>query len=99
MVLVAPAILAPLLKQDFSKDNQRGKNNKKQEEHSNSDGHWNPILRIFSMLSKLTKHIAQAIMNMLKGMGDMINYVYKKALSALLRSAIGVMLVINFFSG
>ncbi|XP_027171697.1 uncharacterized protein LOC113771263 [Coffea eugenioides] len=93
MVLVAPAILAPLLKQDFSKDKQRGKNNKKQEEHSNSDSHWNPILRLFSMLSKLTKHIAQAIMNMLKGMGDMINYVYKKALSALLRSAIGVMLV------
>nr|XP_027107250.1 uncharacterized protein LOC113727341 isoform X2 [Coffea arabica] len=93
MVLVAPPILAPLLKQDFSKDNQRGKNNKKQEEHSNSDSHRNPILRILSMLSKLTKHIAQAIMNILKGMGDMINYVYKKALSALLRSAIGVMLV------
>ncbi|XP_027104046.1 uncharacterized protein [Coffea arabica] len=93
MVLVAPPILAPLLKQDFSKDNRRGKNNKKQEEHSNSDGHRNPILRILSMLSKLTKHIAQAIMNILKRMGVMINYVYKKALSALLRSAIGVMLV------
>nr|XP_027110554.1 uncharacterized protein LOC113730218 isoform X1 [Coffea arabica] len=93
MVLVSPAILAPLLKQDFSKDNQRGENNKKQEEHSNSESHRSPILRSFSMLSMLAEHIAQATMNMLKGMGHMINYPYKKALLALLSSAIGVMLV------
>ncbi|KAL3521341.1 hypothetical protein ACH5RR_019490 [Cinchona calisaya] len=91
MVLVAPAILAPLVEQNFARENQRGRNNQKQKEHSDSDNY--PILRIFSMLSKLTKHIAQAIMHVLKGMGDMISSLYKKALSALLRSAIGVMLI------
>lgn len=36
-------------------------------------------------------------MQMVKGMADMINSLYKKALSAILRSAFGVMLVLNSF--
>lgn len=35
-------------------------------------------------------------MSMVKGMGGMINSLYKKALSAILRSAFGVMVVMNF---
>lgn len=96
MVLVAPAILAPLMKQNLPKDNERGRNNQKQEEHSDSEDYRNPIVMIFRMLTKLTKYIAQAILHMLKGMQAMISSLYKKALSALLRSAIGVMLVLNF---
>lgn len=37
-------------------------------------------------------------MRLIKGMGEMINSIYKKALSAILRSSLGVMLVMIFLS-
>lgn len=97
MVLVAPAIVAPLMTQKSVENNERDGNNKKPEEQSESINYFNLFIRLFKGLSKLTTYIAQSIMRMLKGMGDMINSLYKKALCAFLRSAIGVMLVIYFF--
>jgi hypothetical protein len=96
MVLVAPAIIAPLVTQNPVKDNQRDRNKQKQEKNSDSNNYLNPFIRLLSMLSKLTTYIAQAIIHMLTRMGDMVNSLYKKALCAFLRSAIGVMLVICF---
>ncbi|KAI5670344.1 hypothetical protein M9H77_10708 [Catharanthus roseus] len=93
MVLVAPAIVAPLMTQKSVENNERDGNNKKPEEQSESINYFNLFFRLFKGLSKLTAYIAQSIMRMLKGMGDMINSLYKKALCAFLRSAIGVMLV------
>ncbi|PHT52940.1 hypothetical protein CQW23_07402 [Capsicum baccatum] len=79
LILVAPAILAPLNSGPVVKDNPSGKKN------------W--FTTIFSILSKLSQYIGQTITRLVKGMGDMITSIYKKALSAFLRSAIGIMLV------
>ncbi|CAI9091883.1 OLC1v1026987C1 [Oldenlandia corymbosa var. corymbosa] len=92
MVLVAPAIFAPLTPQNLPKDDQRDRNNQKPEQ-SESINRQNPIIAIFSTLSKFAKYIVQSIMQIFRSMGDMINSLYKKALSTFLRSAIGVLLV------
>ncbi|CAK9145877.1 unnamed protein product [Ilex paraguariensis] len=93
LVLVAPAILGPLALRKPVKENQYGRENLIQEDRSNSNIHGSPITRFFSILSKVSKHIVQATMHLAKGMADMLSSLYKKALSAFLRSAIGVMLV------
>lgn len=94
MILVAPAIIAPLMSQNFVKDKKGDTDNLKQEEHSDSNNNLNPFIRLFSVFSKLVTYIAKAIMRILRRVGDVINSLYKKALCAFLRSAIGVMLVI-----
>lgn len=65
------------------------------EDSSKSDVNNNPYTRIYSILSKFSKTILQAIVNFVTGIGNMINSVYKKILSAFLRSALAVMVVIN----
>lgn len=96
MILVAPAIIAPLMSQNFAKDKKGDTDNQKQEEHSDSNDNLNPFIRLFSVFSKLIAHIANAIVHILRRVGDVMNSLYKKALCAFLRSAIGVMLVIFF---
>lgn len=49
-------------------------------------------------MSEFSKYIVQAILRLIKGMGVMVNSLYKKALSAILRSSLGVMLVMVFLS-
>ncbi|KAA8539722.1 hypothetical protein F0562_026414 [Nyssa sinensis] len=93
LVLVGPAILAPLILRKVAKGNQSGREDEIQADSSNSNSYGNPFVRLFNIFSNLSKYIAQAIMRMVKGMVDMLNSLYKKALSALLRSAIAVMLV------
>ncbi|CAA2971408.1 bifunctional epoxide hydrolase 2 isoform X2 [Olea europaea var. sylvestris] len=93
LILVAPAILAPFIAQKVVKEKQGGRDNQIQESSLDSNNPDNPFLRICSLLSKLTKYVAEAIVSMVKGMGGMINSLYKKALSAILRSAFGVMVV------
>ncbi|PIN04930.1 putative hydrolase/acyltransferase (alpha/beta hydrolase superfamily) [Handroanthus impetiginosus] len=92
LILVAPAILAPFAKQNVVKQNQARINNQVQNS-SDSNTRWNLFSRLSSMLAKFTKYIAEAIVNMVTGMADMINSLYKKALSAILRSAFGLMLI------
>ncbi|XP_057474193.1 uncharacterized protein LOC130762522 [Actinidia eriantha] len=77
LVLVAPAILAPLIAPKVVKENQSKSN---------------PFIRLCDILSKFSKHIVRAIIRLVKGMGEMLNSLYKKALSAVLRSAFAVML-------
>ncbi|KAJ8537165.1 hypothetical protein K7X08_035566 [Anisodus acutangulus] len=93
LILVAPAILAPLNSGPVAKDNLSGKSNQTEGEdlEVNSKGNW--FTAVFSILSKLPQYLGQAIMRLVKGMGDMINSLYKKASSAFLRSDIGIMLV------
>jgi len=49
------------------------------------------------MMSKITKYIAEAITQMMKWTVDILNSLYRKFLSAILRSSLAIMLVINLF--
>uniref|UniRef100_A0A1S3XG42 AB hydrolase-1 domain-containing protein n=1 Tax=Nicotiana tabacum TaxID=4097 RepID=A0A1S3XG42_TOBAC len=97
VILVAPAILAPLNSCPVAKDNPSGKSNQTEGDdlEVNSKGNW--FTTVVSILSKLSQYLGQAIMQLVKGMGDMINSLYKKTLSAFLRSTIGIMLVCTLF--
>ncbi|XP_010278940.1 PREDICTED: uncharacterized protein LOC104612964 isoform X2 [Nelumbo nucifera] len=93
LILVAPAILAPYVLPKGVKGNQMRRENQNQDNRSSSNIIENSFIRIGRTLSKFFVYIAQGIMQMLKGMVDMISSVYKKALKAVLCSAFGVMLV------
>ncbi|XP_062092282.1 uncharacterized protein LOC133798103 [Humulus lupulus] len=92
LILVAPAILAPLTVPKVEKGNQMREKNKK-EANSNSSSQGNPFIHLRNIFSNVTKIVLQAMMRVVKGMADMLNSVYKKFLSAILRSAFGVMLI------
>ncbi|KAH7840138.1 hypothetical protein Vadar_013139 [Vaccinium darrowii] len=92
LILVAPAILAPLNIRKVSKENPSKRDAQRKEEISNSNVPRNPFIRLGNVLSEFSEYIVQAIMRLIKGMGEMINSIYKKALSAILRSSLGVML-------
>ncbi|XP_019191968.1 PREDICTED: abhydrolase domain-containing protein cgi-58 [Ipomoea nil] len=93
LILVAPAIVAPFTPPKVAKDDQRGDKSYKEDEKSEPGNKRNVFTGIFSILSKFTKYVAETIVGMVKGMGETLNSLYRKALSALLRSTIGVMLV------
>ncbi|KAK6155986.1 hypothetical protein DH2020_010234 [Rehmannia glutinosa] len=93
LILVAPAIFAPLTMQNIAKNNQAGTENEVQRNSSDLKTSGNLFFRLRSILSKFTKIIAEAIVHMVKGMASMINSLYKKALSAILRSTLGVMVI------
>lgn len=97
LILVAPAIVAPLNLGHVTKDNSSGKSNQTEgkELEVNSKGNW--FTSVFSILSKVSQYLGQAMMRLVKGIGDMINSLYRKALSAFLRSTIGIMLVCTLF--
>ncbi|GFP89392.1 uncharacterized hydrolase yugf [Phtheirospermum japonicum] len=93
LILVAPAIIAPLAMRNIVRDNKDGIKNQVQGNSPDSNTFGNLFFRFCSILSKLTKIIAEVIVRMVKGMAVMISSVYKNALSAILRSAFGVMVV------
>lgn len=93
LILVAPAIIAPPFQQKVVKENQFGADKQSQRDASNSNVHVNPVIMFCRILSKLYRYIAQAISRLVKRVVGMLNSLYKKALSAFLRSAIAVMLV------
>ncbi|XVF24281.1 hypothetical protein REPUB_Repub13aG0114100 [Reevesia pubescens] len=86
LILVAPAILAPRAipkpKVVESKGDRSGSNNLGKQQFN-----------LFKILSKYTKFVMEAIMRMIKGMAEVLNSLYKKALSSLLRSSFAVMLI------
>lgn len=87
LILVAPAIVAPLLigKSLNSNENARQRNQLKDEE--------NPFRKIRLMLSRLWMGVSRLITNMLQEMKAMANNFYRKILSAIFRSRIAIMLV------
>lgn len=95
LILVAPAIFATLTTPKVVKENQSGHDN--QTEEDNSSIRKNPILGLYKMLSKTTKYIAEAISQMMKWTIDILNFWYRKLLSAILRSSLAIMLVIKLF--
>ena len=70
-----------------------GEDNRIKEENSNSNSQGNTFFQLCNMVSKLAKFVLQAILKVVQGMADMLNSLYKKILSAILRSAFAVMLV------
>ncbi|XP_040872410.1 uncharacterized protein [Glycine max] len=72
LILVAPAIFAPLTTRKVVKENQSGHDN--QTEEDNSSIRKNPILGLYKMLSKTTKYIAEAISQMMKWTIDILNF-------------------------
>uniref|UniRef100_A0A2N9EI23 AB hydrolase-1 domain-containing protein n=1 Tax=Fagus sylvatica TaxID=28930 RepID=A0A2N9EI23_FAGSY len=93
LILVAPAILAPLIVHKVVQGNQLGRENQMEEDSSDSSNLRNPFQKLSKNLLKFAKSVAQAMMQMVKGMAVMLNSLYKKLLSAILRSAFAVMLV------
>lgn len=88
MILVAPAIIAPLTPPKKVKENN-------QQDSSNSDTPKNPGFNLFGIVSTFSRFLLRAIINFFKGMANMVDSLYKKALSAFLRSRIAVMLVMR----
>ncbi|KAI3705701.1 hypothetical protein L1987_75942 [Smallanthus sonchifolius] len=86
MILVAPAIVAPFTSPKKVKENN-------QEDGSKSDNIKNPFFSLLSIVSKFSRFIAQTVMHLLNGMANMVNSLYKKALSSFFRSSVAVMLV------
>ncbi|KAJ4978489.1 hypothetical protein NE237_009269 [Protea cynaroides] len=93
LILVAPAILAPNILPKFIKGNQMERENQIDDGNSNFYDRDNVLIRIGKTLSKFYLFIAQQIVRILKGMGNMISSLYKRSLTVILRSAIAVMLI------
>ena len=90
LILVAPAILAPRVIPKPKAVETKG-------DRSDSNNLGKPQFKLFEMLFKFTKYVTEAIMGMIKGMTDVLNSLYKKALSSILQSAFAVVLVLTFF--
>ncbi|XP_021762321.1 abhydrolase domain-containing protein cgi-58-like isoform X2 [Chenopodium quinoa] len=93
LILVAPAIVAPRSATKSAKENQSDKGNKVQESNSTSDERPNLFARLGLVLSNFYRYIANTVMQMLKGILNVVSSLYTKALVAILRSAVAVTLV------
>ncbi|XP_050387090.1 uncharacterized protein LOC126803333 [Argentina anserina] len=93
LILVAPAIFAPIITQKVVKGSQSRTNKQTEEDGSNSVDNGKPFVQLFKVMSKVARFISKAIMELVNGMTVMLNSLYKKFLSALLRSAFAIMLV------
>lgn len=72
------------------------KDNEMKEDNS-SPSRGNLISGLYKVLSMIIKYISEAVTKMMKGMINVINSLYMKFLSSLLRSVVATTLVINFF--
>lgn len=92
LILVSPAIVAPFFARNVRKDDQTGIDNGMKGDISNSTTPATLSL-ILRKILKFTKYIADTIASIIKMIGIMVNSMYKKAVSSILRSSVGVMLV------
>lgn len=93
LILVAPAIVAPLSATKSAKENPSDIENQVQESDSTSDERPNLFVRLGQTLSKFYRYIASTIVLTLKGMMNVVGSLYTKALVAILRSSVAVTLV------
>ncbi|XP_073017372.1 uncharacterized protein [Primulina eburnea] len=93
LILVAPAIVAPFFKRNVRKYDHAGIDSHMKGNNSNSTTPVTLFLILCNILVKFTKYIADTIASIVKWMGVMVNFLCKKALSAFLRSSVGVMLI------
>ncbi|CAK8567746.1 unnamed protein product [Lathyrus sativus] len=91
IILIAPAIFAPLTTPKVVKENQPRQDNEMRED--NSSIRKNPIVELYISLSKVIKNVAMTITKMMKPMIDILNSLYRKLLSAILLSSPAIMLV------
>ncbi|XP_075500220.1 uncharacterized protein LOC142538805 [Primulina tabacum] len=93
LILVSPAIVAPFFTRKVREDDQAGFDNSMKGNISNSTTPATLFLNLRKILLKFSKYIADTIVSMVKSIGIMVNSLYKKAVSSILRSSVGVMLV------
>ncbi|KAE8733412.1 Alpha/beta-Hydrolases superfamily protein isoform 2 [Hibiscus syriacus] len=89
LILVAPAILAPRAIPKPKVVETKG-------DRSDSNNPPKPIFEFLKGLFKFIKYVTQAVMQMITWMANMLDSLYKKALLSILRSTLGVMLVLTF---
>lgn len=92
LILVAPAIVAPLVTGNLN-SNENARQRNKSHENSSSKDEENPFRKIRLMLFRLWTGVSGLITNMLQKMKAMANNFYRKTLSAIFRSSFAVMLV------
>ncbi|KAJ8748134.1 hypothetical protein K2173_012602 [Erythroxylum novogranatense] len=93
LILVSPAIFAPLLVDNSVEGFYSGRSKKIEGEASYSKALANLSRPIFEILSKIITFVFQKTLQMVKGVINVLNLLFKKALSAIIRSAIGVLLI------
>ncbi|WOL12520.1 hypothetical protein Cni_G21287 [Canna indica] len=94
LILVAPAIVAPLNIWGINQEKKMGKGNQKENGHSDvSVPPVNPFMMFWNFLTNFYMHLVRVTLEIWQGMRDMIGSLYIKALSVLLRSTFSVVLV------
>lgn len=93
LILVAPAIVAPFVLKKGGKGSGVGEEKQMEDLDAKTGPQENPFIRIREGLLKLYKLVAGLVLQLLKGMRDMVGSIYKKAVTMVLRSALGLMLV------
>ncbi|CAN1852396.1 2-hydroxy-6-oxononadienedioate/2-hydroxy-6-oxononatrienedioate hydrolase 2 [Linum perenne] len=92
LILVAPAIFAPNPSQNVS-----GRDDLAEGDEQESGGFLGmlgkPFVALLKILSRIAAAVARTTLKLLNGMKNMLSSLYKKALSAILCSALGVMLI------
>ncbi|XP_042440402.1 2-hydroxy-6-oxononadienedioate/2-hydroxy-6-oxononatrienedioate hydrolase-like [Zingiber officinale] len=85
LILVAPAIIAPLAPRRIDKEKMRTL--------KENGASKNPFMRFLKVLANISMQLMRVAFNMLKAMRDMVGSLYARALSAFLRSSLALMLV------
>ncbi|KZV35459.1 hypothetical protein F511_32504 [Dorcoceras hygrometricum] len=93
LILVAPSFVPPFFTRNVTKDDQAGIDNHMKGKGSNPSTPVSVFLIFRNTLLKFTKHIADTIVSIIKGVGVVVNTMYKKAVSAILRSSVGLTLI------
>ncbi|PIA46170.1 hypothetical protein AQUCO_01600438v1 [Aquilegia coerulea] len=94
LILIAPAIFGPRTPpKNTKKGKLEGESNSECNDNPTSKVQHNTFVMIGHILSKLAMYIARPIVGMVKGMVNMVSSLYKKVLTAFLRSTVAVMLV------
>ncbi|KAL4190079.1 hypothetical protein AMTRI_Chr08g168640 [Amborella trichopoda] len=93
LILVAPAILAPLLPQKVVRKDQVGEEIQMVDDGFPSNNQENLFSWIGKILSKLCSYVANTLMRLLRGMMDMVSGLFRNVLCAILRSRFALALV------
>ncbi|GLJ44917.1 hypothetical protein SUGI_0945640 [Cryptomeria japonica] len=93
LILVAPAIIAPLVIGKNKNMNRNPKQRNQQDDNFIPEEGANPFRKIKMMLFRLWAVASRMVVNMVQEMKSVANTVYQKILSIILRSSIAVMLV------
>uniref|UniRef100_A0A0D9XWB4 AB hydrolase-1 domain-containing protein n=1 Tax=Leersia perrieri TaxID=77586 RepID=A0A0D9XWB4_9ORYZ len=93
LVLVAPAIFVPVFSRKGVKEYGAGEEWQEKKNSNGSNLPTNPFNRIWEGFLELCMRIAGFLMNMIMAIGGMVRSLYCKAVVAVLRSSVGVMLV------